>query len=199
MLKKGDFISIDGTSGEVFAGEVKTAPSEVVQVLVSKTLDGKDSLAFQQFDALMKMADQLPHAANPHQRGHARPGRQRRRVRRAGRGPDPHRAHVLRGRPHRRHARDDPRRRRGSPPRRAGQAAALPEGRLRRHLPRVERAARDDPLPRPAPARVPAARQGGSRRTSPRSSASTPRRSRNASPNCTSSTRCWAIAAAAWA
>ncbi len=57
VLKKGEFISIDGTSGEVFAGEVKTAPSEVVQVLVAKTLDGKNSLAFQQFDALMKMAD----------------------------------------------------------------------------------------------------------------------------------------------
>ncbi|MBV9659223.1 MAG: pyruvate, phosphate dikinase [Verrucomicrobia bacterium] len=56
-LKQGDFISIDGTSGEVFAGEVKTAPSEVVQVLVDKTLDGKKSAAFQQFDALMKYAD----------------------------------------------------------------------------------------------------------------------------------------------
>src|SRR5206468_2711252 len=33
-LKQGDFISIDGTAGEVYAGEVKTAPSEVVQVLV---------------------------------------------------------------------------------------------------------------------------------------------------------------------
>ncbi len=57
VLKKGEFISIDGTSGEVFAGEVKTAPSEVVQVLVEKTLDGKQSASFQQFDALMKMAD----------------------------------------------------------------------------------------------------------------------------------------------
>ena len=57
VLKKGEFISIDGTSGEVFAGEVKTAPSEVVQVLVAKTLDGKKSRAYQEFDALMKMAD----------------------------------------------------------------------------------------------------------------------------------------------
>ena len=57
VLNKGEFISIDGTSGEVFAGEVKTAPSEVVQVLVAKTLDGKKSRAYQEFDALMKMAD----------------------------------------------------------------------------------------------------------------------------------------------
>ena len=64
MLKKGEFISIDGTSGEVFAGEVKTAPSEVVQVLVAKTLDGKSSRAFQEFDALMKMADQFPYGCD---------------------------------------------------------------------------------------------------------------------------------------
>lgn len=56
-LKQGDYISIDGTTGEVFAGEVKTAPSEVVQVLVNKTLDPKKSPTFQQFDALMRWAD----------------------------------------------------------------------------------------------------------------------------------------------
>ena len=33
-LNQGDFISVDGTAGEVYAGEVKTAHSEVVQVLV---------------------------------------------------------------------------------------------------------------------------------------------------------------------
>ena len=31
-FKEGDFLSIDGTSGEIYAGEVKTAPSEVVQI-----------------------------------------------------------------------------------------------------------------------------------------------------------------------
>ena len=56
-LREGDFISIDGTSGEVFAGEVKTAPSEVVQVLVSRTLKPADSSAYRQFDALMNYAD----------------------------------------------------------------------------------------------------------------------------------------------
>src|SRR5438552_17268919 len=33
-LNRGDYISIDGTAGEVFAGEVATAPSDIVQVLV---------------------------------------------------------------------------------------------------------------------------------------------------------------------
>ena len=59
VIKEGDFISIDGTSGEVFAGEVKTAPSEVVQVLVSKTLEPQESRTFQQFEQLMKWSDQF--------------------------------------------------------------------------------------------------------------------------------------------
>ncbi|MBI3322745.1 MAG: pyruvate, phosphate dikinase [Candidatus Omnitrophica bacterium] len=58
-IKEGDSISIDGSSGEVFLGEVKTAPSEVVQVLVEKTLDASKSLTFRQFAALMKWADKL--------------------------------------------------------------------------------------------------------------------------------------------
>ncbi len=58
-LKEGDYISIDGTAGEVFAGEVKTAPSEVVQVLVAKTLDVKQSRAYQQFAKLMSWCDKL--------------------------------------------------------------------------------------------------------------------------------------------
>ncbi len=57
VLHEGDFISIDGTSGEVFAGEVKTAPSEVVQVLVSKSIKPKQSKAYQNFESLMKWAD----------------------------------------------------------------------------------------------------------------------------------------------
>ena len=58
-LKQGDFISIDGTVGEVYAGEVKTAASEVVQVLVEKKLDPKKSQVFQEFSSLMSWADKL--------------------------------------------------------------------------------------------------------------------------------------------
>ncbi len=53
-LKEGDFLSIDGTSGEVYVGELKTAPSEVIQVLISKSIDGKDSHIYQDYAALMK-------------------------------------------------------------------------------------------------------------------------------------------------
>ena len=56
-LKQGDYISIDGTAGEVYAGEVKTTASEVVQVLVEKRLDPKKSRIYQEFASLMSWAD----------------------------------------------------------------------------------------------------------------------------------------------
>ena len=56
-LKEGDHISIDGTAGEVFAGEVTTAPSEIVQVLVDRSLDGKKSETYQQYAKLMSWVD----------------------------------------------------------------------------------------------------------------------------------------------
>jgi len=51
--KEGDFLSISGTAGEVYPGELKTAASEIVQVLVEKSLDGKDSATYQMFKKLM--------------------------------------------------------------------------------------------------------------------------------------------------
>jgi pyruvate,orthophosphate dikinase len=57
VFHKGDYISIDGTTGEIFSGEVKTAPSEVVQVLIDKTLSPKDSPTFGYFDQILKWAD----------------------------------------------------------------------------------------------------------------------------------------------
>ncbi len=58
-LKHGDYISIDGTTGEVFAGEVTTAPSEIVQVLVDRSLDGKKSATYQQYARLMMWVDEF--------------------------------------------------------------------------------------------------------------------------------------------
>jgi pyruvate,orthophosphate dikinase len=58
-LNRGDYISIDGTAGEVFAGEVATAPSEIVQVLVDRSLDPKKSVTYQEYAKLMKWADQF--------------------------------------------------------------------------------------------------------------------------------------------
>jgi pyruvate,orthophosphate dikinase len=56
-LKEGDFLSIDGTVGEVYPGELKTAPSEIIQVLIAKTLDAKESRTFQYYNQIMKWCD----------------------------------------------------------------------------------------------------------------------------------------------
>ncbi|HEX4139946.1 MAG TPA: pyruvate, phosphate dikinase [Candidatus Methylacidiphilales bacterium] len=58
-FQKGEFLSIDGTSGEVYAGEVQTAPSEIVQVLLDKTLDAKESATYGMYAQLMGWADKL--------------------------------------------------------------------------------------------------------------------------------------------
>ena len=53
-LKAGtDSISIDGSSGEVFAGALSAFPSEVNQVLVEKVLKAEDSESFQRFLKIM--------------------------------------------------------------------------------------------------------------------------------------------------
>lgn len=58
-FNKGDYLSIDGTTGEVFAGELKTSPSEIIQVLVNKSLSPKDSVTYRYFAQLMTWADKL--------------------------------------------------------------------------------------------------------------------------------------------
>jgi pyruvate, orthophosphate dikinase len=51
--KEGDFLSISGTAGEVYPGQIPTAASEIVQVLVEKSLAGKESQTYQNFQKLM--------------------------------------------------------------------------------------------------------------------------------------------------
>ena len=51
--KEGDFLSINGTAGDVYPGQIPTAASEIVQVLVEKSLDAKDSATYQMFKKLM--------------------------------------------------------------------------------------------------------------------------------------------------
>jgi len=57
ILKEGDFISVDGFTGEVMAGQIATKPSEVVQVLISKTMKPEESKTYQKFARLMEQAD----------------------------------------------------------------------------------------------------------------------------------------------
>jgi pyruvate,orthophosphate dikinase len=58
VLKDGDFISIDGFTGEVFEGQVETSASEVISVLIDKTLKPEESETYQRFAQLMSWADE---------------------------------------------------------------------------------------------------------------------------------------------
>ena len=57
-FKEGDWMSIDGTSGTVFAGRVKTAPSEIVAGLINQDEGAKKTDKFKNFQQLMKWCDQ---------------------------------------------------------------------------------------------------------------------------------------------
>ncbi|MFZ0452226.1 MAG: pyruvate, phosphate dikinase [Ignavibacteriaceae bacterium] len=59
ILNEGDYISIDGTTGEVIADKIETKPSEVIQVLINKTMDAKESPTYQTYESLMTWADKL--------------------------------------------------------------------------------------------------------------------------------------------
>jgi pyruvate,orthophosphate dikinase len=59
VIQQGDYISIDGTTGEVIQGRMSTYPSEIAQVLIDKTMRKEDSLIFQHFSKLMEWADSV--------------------------------------------------------------------------------------------------------------------------------------------
>lgn len=56
-IKEGDYISIDGNTGEVIVGKIETKPSEVLQVLLDKTMKPSDSAMYRYFHELMQWAD----------------------------------------------------------------------------------------------------------------------------------------------
>ena len=57
VVKEGDWLSIDGFTGEVIVGRLETRPSEVLQVLLEGTLKPDDSQTFKYYDDMMKWAD----------------------------------------------------------------------------------------------------------------------------------------------
>jgi pyruvate,orthophosphate dikinase len=59
VVKEGDWLAIDGSTGEVFAGEMATSPSEVMKVLIEKTLKPEEAPVYRGFDRLMKIADKF--------------------------------------------------------------------------------------------------------------------------------------------
>lgn len=59
LIREGDPISLDGSTGEVLNGELITRPSEVLQVLLAKTLRPEDSPIYRQYTKLLSWADQF--------------------------------------------------------------------------------------------------------------------------------------------
>jgi len=57
-FNEGDWMSIDGTVGKVYAGQVKTAPSEIVAGLVHGDAAAKRTEKFKNYEQLMKWCDQ---------------------------------------------------------------------------------------------------------------------------------------------
>ena len=58
VYNEGDFLSIDGTSGTVFAGELKTAPAEVLQGLLHGDKEAQKGGTYKNFVQLMKWCEQ---------------------------------------------------------------------------------------------------------------------------------------------
>src|SRR6188768_3319989 len=57
-FNEGDWMSIDGTAGKVYAGKVKTAPSEIVAALIEGDDAAKKTEKFKSFQQLMNWCDQ---------------------------------------------------------------------------------------------------------------------------------------------
>ena len=57
VLKGGDWISVDGFTGEVFAGKIETSPSEVMEVMTGN-LKPEESEVYQRYAQLMTWADE---------------------------------------------------------------------------------------------------------------------------------------------
>ena len=55
---EGDYLSIDGTAGTVYAGQLKTAPSEIIAGLVNNDAAAKQTEKFKSFNQLMKWCAQ---------------------------------------------------------------------------------------------------------------------------------------------
>ena len=53
-FKEGDFLSIDGTSGIVYGGQLKTAPSEIITGMIGGDTVAQGTEKFQSFNQLMK-------------------------------------------------------------------------------------------------------------------------------------------------
>jgi pyruvate,orthophosphate dikinase len=59
VFNEGDFLSIDGTIGAVYAGQIKTAPSEIIAGLIHGDTAAQGTEKFKSFTQLMKWCSQF--------------------------------------------------------------------------------------------------------------------------------------------
>jgi pyruvate,orthophosphate dikinase len=57
VVREGDDISIDGTTGEVFLGAIPTQPSQVMRVVIDRSLSPKDAPVYRRYEQIMSWAD----------------------------------------------------------------------------------------------------------------------------------------------
>jgi pyruvate,orthophosphate dikinase len=57
-IKEGDYLSIDGTTGEVILGRIPTRPSEISQVLIERSTQPEESQIYGYYAELMSWADE---------------------------------------------------------------------------------------------------------------------------------------------
>ena len=62
-FKEGEFMSIDGTTGAVYGGEIKTAPSEIITGIVSDNAAAKKTQKFKSFIQLMEWCEKATRMA----------------------------------------------------------------------------------------------------------------------------------------
>ena len=147
-LTKGDIVTIDGSTGQIIKGRVPM----------------REPTLSSDFVTLMGWADSFRRMKVRANADTPADARQSLRLRRRRHRALPHRAYVLRGGPHRAHARDDPRRRHRGQARRARQAAPHAAPGLHRAVRDHGRAAGDHSPARSALARISAPWRGGHRR-----------------------------------
>ena len=59
QVKEGDWLSLDGSEGQVIIGEIPTYPSEIYRAVIECTLDPMDSVICQAFGKLLAWADEV--------------------------------------------------------------------------------------------------------------------------------------------
>jgi pyruvate,orthophosphate dikinase len=57
IIKQGDYLSLDGTSGEVILGRIPSRPSEILQVLIERSKRPEESQIYGYYAELMSWAD----------------------------------------------------------------------------------------------------------------------------------------------